>query len=60
MTMKLYRRAKRISHTDAFVNLNHNERDKFLDLARNSRSEEELPEKCKEILSAGERELQGY
>lgn len=60
MTMKLYRRARRITHTDAFVNLNPNERNEFLDRARNSRSEDDLPNKCKEILSAGEREIQGY
>lgn len=60
MTMKLYRRARRITHTDAFVNLNSQERNEFLERARSSRNEEDLPEKCREILTAGERELQGY
>ncbi len=33
---------------------------KFIHEVENVNSYEELPEKCKEVLKAGEREIQGY
>lgn len=33
---------------------------KFIHEVEKVRSFEELPEKCKEVLKAGEREIQGY
>lgn len=60
MDPELSKRAFKITRTDAYTNMKEEDRLKFIHEVEKVRSFEELPEKCKEVLKAGEREIQGY
>ncbi|MCD1295152.1 hypothetical protein CUJ83_09095 [Methanocella sp. CWC-04] len=57
---KLDKRVKRISRTDAFLNLSKVERQKFENAVEHAESLEQLPDRFRNIILSGERELQGY
>jgi len=56
----LSKRAFKITRTDAYVNLSPDDRLKFIREVERVNRFEELPDKCKDILKAGEREIEGY
>ncbi|HEY3273616.1 MAG TPA: hypothetical protein VGJ92_07645 [Methanocella sp.] len=60
MDPELSKRAFRITHTDAYVNLKPEDRRKFINEVERVSRFEELPDKCKDIFKAGEREMEGY
>lgn len=60
MNPELSRRAFRIVNTDAYTNLSPQGRLRFIHEVERVDRFEELPEKCKDVLVAGEREMQGY
>ncbi|OPY28506.1 MAG: hypothetical protein A4E28_01503 [Methanocella sp. PtaU1.Bin125] len=57
---ELSRRALKITRTDAYVNLSPEDRQRFIREIESVNRFEELPDKCKDILKAGEREMEGY
>ena len=57
---ELSKRAFKITHTDAYSNLKQEDRLKFIHEVERVKNFEELPDKCKDILKSGEREIQGY
>ena len=57
---ELSKRAFKITHTDAYTNMKQQDRLKFIHEVERVNSYEDLPDKCKEVLKAGEREIQGY
>jgi hypothetical protein len=60
MDPELSKRAFRITRTDAYICLKPRDRLKFINEVEKVNRFEELPEKCKDILKAGEREIEGY
>ena len=60
MDPELSKRAFRITRTDAYINLKPQDRLKFIDEVERVNRFDELPERCKDILKAGEREMEGY
>lgn len=60
MDPELRRRAYMITRTDAYTNMRQEDRLKFVREVERVNSYEELPEKYKDIIKAGEREIQGY
>jgi hypothetical protein len=56
----LSKRAFKITRTDAYINLKSEDRLKFIHEVERVNRFEELPDKCKDILKAGEREMEGY
>ncbi|HUL62258.1 MAG TPA: hypothetical protein VLT35_04280 [Methanocella sp.] len=60
MDPELSKRAFRITHTDAYINLKPQDRLKFIHEVERVSRFDELPERCKDILKAGEREMEGY
>lgn len=60
MNPELSRRAFRITHTDVYTNMNQEDRLKFIRTVESVNSYEELPDRYKEVIRAGERETQGY
>lgn len=57
---ELSKRAFKITHTDAYTNMKQQDRLKFIHEVEKVRNYDELPERCKEVIKAGEREIQGY
>ncbi len=57
---ELSSRAFRIASTDAYINLSPENRLRFIREVERVNRFDELPEKCKDVLIAGEREMQGY
>lgn len=57
---ELSKRAYKITRTDAYVNMKPQDRLKFIHVVESVNSYDELPEKCKDIIRSGEREMQGY
>ena len=53
-------RAFKIVNTDAYLNLSPENRLRFIREVERVDRFEELPEKCKDVLKAGEREMEGY
>ncbi len=60
MNPELSKRAFRITRTDAYINLKPEDRLRFIREVERVGRFEELPDKCKDILKAGEREMEGY
>jgi hypothetical protein len=60
MDPELSRRAYRITRTDAYTNMRQEDRLGFIREVERVKSYEELPETYKDIIKAGEREMQGY
>jgi hypothetical protein len=60
MNSELSKRAFRITRTDTYTNLKPEQRLKFIHEVERVRDFDELPDKCKDVLKAGEREIQGY
>jgi hypothetical protein len=60
MDPELSKRAFRITHTDAYINLKPSDRLKFINEVEKVGRFDELPDRCKDILKAGEREIEGY
>ena len=60
MDPELSKRASRITRTDAYTNLKPQDRLKFINEVEKVSRFEELPDKCKDVLKAGEREMEGY
>jgi len=57
---ELSKRAFKITHTDAYTNLKPQERLKFIEEIERVNKFEDLPDRCKNIIISGEREIQGY
>jgi hypothetical protein len=57
---ELSKRAFKITRTDAYINLKPEDRLKFIHEVERVNKYEDLPDKCKDILKAGEREMEGY
>lgn len=57
---ELSKRAFRITRTEAYIKLKPEDRLRFIREVEQANRFEDLPEKCKDILKAGEREMEGY
>ncbi len=57
---ELSKRAFKITRTDAYINLSPEGRLRFIREVERVNRFEELPDKCKDVLKAGEREMEGY
>jgi hypothetical protein len=60
MDPELSKRAFRITRTDAYINLKPPDRLKFINEVEKGGRFDELPDRCKDILKAGERGIEGY